>query len=445
MNTEKKTKTAATKATKTKTTKATPKTALKAAQKTAPKKRKVDTENKESILRLLENSANRDFVKGMLSLKVYDDLWRGILAIPPGTLAEKICNEFEQTTDIPLEIPFFTFVHIIAGYLLHQECGVVFENAPGAGRIVTDIWSVVLAPSGSGKSFSVRSIRNLDDKLGDIEFNMSGIVSGAKFVEDLAENNNKLVIRDEFNEFYKAILDDRGPLKEMRDYLLQIYDNSTIERKTKQASYSIKQAALVILGLTVDESFTKSLTADDIVNGFAQRFSYIKAKKDKHRKMSDFPIYKTDIQKYRKEWQELLLSIKHKDYITTDSAMSGYLTAFKTLAKTELPESFFRRVLWRAHKYALIYHIIRGHGADQCLTVEDYGWAARILHMHLQDSLELLREHGVSDLEKCIKQAENCIAKLQATGKVVTPRLLVQNVRSIKTVGEAKGILEILK
>lgn len=412
-----------------------------------PRKKVMTADNRESMFRLLGDPETADFVKSILALRTSTSMWRGVLATPPGSLVEEIVREFEMKTDIPLEIPFFVFFHLVAGLLLHTERRIVFEGKTIAGGdIRTDIWSVILAPSGAGKSYTLKVLREMaQSEMDEIEFEGTGIVSGAKFVADLADNNNKIFIRDEFNEFYKAIQDEKGPLKDLKDYLLRIYDNDNISRKTKESEIVVDNAALVILGLTVDSSFTSTITPDDIVNGFAQRFSYVIAPKDPKRKMIDYPIYAPDVTHWDEKWRDLVRSIVHKEYIATDDAVKGYITAFRSLIKKDIPDSFYRRVLWKAHKYALIYHIIRGYGHDQNLTVEDYGWAARILHMHLQDALTMLQNSEISDLEKCVTQAEKLIKKKEANGEPVTPRTLVQGVKNIKTVSEAKNILSLLQ
>lgn len=410
------------------------------------KKKEIELgKTKKSIIYLLENPENVDFIKAMLSLKSSKELWRGVLAIPPGTLIEEIVREFEAKTDIPLEIPFFIFFHLMAGFLLYNKKNVVFkgETVTG-GNVIPDIWSVILAPSGSGKSYSVKKLKGMIEDIDKFEFDATGIVSGAKFAEELLENNNKIFIRDEFNELYKAIQDDKGPLKDMKDYLLRIYDNGKISRKTKESEITIDETALVILGMTVDESFLTTISPDDIVNGFAQRFSFVIAEKDPKRKMIDYPIYNPDNSSWPKKWNALISEIVHDEYISTEETIQGYITAFRSLIKKDLPESFYRRILWKAHKYALIYHIIRGCGKEKNLTVEDYGWAARILYMHLQDAFLMLEKYGTSNLEKLITQAENFILKKKREGKDVTPRILVQGVKNIKTVAEAKGILSII-
>ncbi|MCP3966932.1 MAG: hypothetical protein GY718_11350, partial [Lentisphaerae bacterium] len=338
----------------------------------------------------------------------------------------------------PLEIPFFSLIHVIAAYLLNKEITIDIE---GFGEVKADIWSVLLASSGDGKSFTKKQIKKILD-VDQLEF-PNGAASAARWIQDLQQNNKRIWIRDEFGQFLKSI-QNQPHMEEIKDYLLRIYDNDSIERSTSKYSIQITDPALVILGYAVLEKFPNEVSADDMIDGFAQRFSYIIAERDSNKCITDFPLWNLENSTWKSKWEEMVSSIKFNKYTANSQAITAYKTAFTLLYKKEVPNSFFRRIIWRAHKYALIYHVITGKGEVQEIDAQDYGWAGRVLYMHVQDSLKLLESHGLSDLEKMIQKAEKIKIKFETQGKTIKPRDLISSIRAIRNTNEAKAILSII-
>ncbi len=196
--------------------------------------------------------------------------------------------------------------------------------------------------------------------------------------------------------------------------------------------------------MTVGESFCSSLTVDDLINGTAQRFYPVIARDDPTRPMINFPFYRFHSDAWKPAWTALVDSIKHKAYVSTPEAMEGYSTAFRLLFSKQIDKSFYRRVLWGAHKYALLYHIICGHGEEQTLSAEDYGWAARALSLHLNDLRELMFSSGLSPLQRTLQKTEQYIKRRREKGDPVNARALVTGIRDIRTVAEARALLQLL-
>lgn len=393
---------------------------------------------------MLESQDQHKTLKAMLHIQKPQDKWRGTIALPAGSLAELIVSEFERATDIPLELPFYQFFHLLSGYLLYNNINLHIELANQEPIIVKpDIWTILLASSGSGKTYSWSQISNLiDDNF--IWHSFVGLKSGAAFVDTLAENNNnKLVVRDEFNEFYKQLLNDKSAMADIRDYLLLIHDHQKVERKTKDHYCVVENPALTILGMCVTQSFEKTVSDDDLINGFAQRFSYIIAEKDPKRPIENYPMYILDKSTWAERFLRLINKIKYDHYTANDNAVEGYVIAFKSLVKYDLDESYLRRLTWKAHKYALIYHILTENGDKQDLTPIDYGWAARALYLHLIDLKALLETHGMSELQFKFKKVCDYCKKCVEKGEKLTYSNVVRYNRCIKNVAEAKALVGI--
>ena len=400
-----------------------------------------------SLLDLLaddSSSAARDTVRGMLACRDRKGIgeWRGLLAVPPGTLAEEIISAFHVGSDIPLEIPFFTMLHWLAGHLLKNDVSLLLPD--GVTPVRTDLWTVLLASSGAGKTFVETHMRAAIGKAETkrIESPLTGIASGAAFVDELARHNKGLWNRDEFGQFLKQISKAGGNLEEVKDILLRLHDSRPIERKTKKYEIVIDDPALAILGLSVAETFADQVSPNDMVDGFAQRFGFIIAQKDPDRPMKDYPLYQIRSAGWAEKWKALTASIAHEQYTATPEAIEGYKTAFTALIPTShIPPSFYRRILWRAHKYALVFHILTGRGHEKNLDAQDYGWAARAASLHIHDAISLLSSHGMGDLERLIQRVEELKLEAAKTGEQLTPRTVIRRISAVKTAAQARELL----
>ena len=411
--------------------------------KKTPLKKNTQFSLLEIISREFEAGENEKNISSILKLKQSDTLWRGFLALPGGTLLGDIVLAFDKETNIPLELPFFTFFHYVSAALLHKGVSIKLSSKD-TRNVIPDIWTVLLASSGSGKSWTNSTIQHGIPELKEVAHDIAGTVSTAKFVEDLQEHNRKLYIRDEFAELYKQIaVANSGPLAQLKDYLLRIYNNSDIDWTTKKGKIEIVNTAISFLGMTVEQSFAQMLTTDDLVNGFAQRFSFIRAQKDPHKDFLNYPIYDIDMSKWQGQWTELINSIQHSEYYPTKKAETAFKNMFRSLARTDLDESFYRRQLWKGHKYALIYHIILGKGDCQKLDAQDYDWAAKIIYMMLEDFQNILQDYDTSQTAHTLKLVEKLYERFRAEGKEVTPRDIVQRIRAIRSVNEAKALMSI--
>lgn len=407
------------------------------------RKKKEKLENLELFKYLSKESKsnkNKGMIKALINLKEEPAGWRGLLAVPPCSCLEKILRAFEINTDIPLEIPFFAAIHFISAWLLKQE---VVINVKG--QIVRpDLWTVILAESGSGKTF-VTSILKHTCTL-DIDAGIGEVASAAKFVEELRDHNKSIWIKDEFAQLLKAI-SNLGHMQEMKDYLLKTYDGEKIERKTKKEVITIENPVISILGLTVKSTFLQNVSVEDMLDGQAQRFVYVLAEADPNRPITEYPIYDYEqiVCKMHEAWEQIRCMQISKEYHVSEAGLEAFKTAFKLMFKNyqEIDKSFYRRILWRAIKYALIYHIVLGKESDEIDDI-DMTWSSRLTSMHLKDAKWLLVNHGMSELEKVVSSAERLKAKFESLGKTLTARDLIANVSAIRSIKEAQVIMSFI-
>lgn len=382
----------------------------------------------------------RDTLRAMLLVrKNQASAWRGQSAVPPGSFADAVTDAFRQATDVPLELPLSAVATLISGRLLEAGCLIDLH-----GQMVKPcLWTVVLAPSGAGKTFATRRVLDIAGQ----KNLFPDPASAAKFVQDLAEHNNSTWIRDEFGQFLRS-LGQQTHMAELRDYLLRLYDGQQISRRTKTDTISVESPALTILGSTVLETFKDCVGPESLVDGFAQRFNFIIAPADPLRRAVDFPLY--DLRGHQDAMRSAWASVEqvplHPIYKVGEEAIGTFKAAFRAMMPEgdALPVSFFRRLMFSAVRYAAVYHLLLGDSGDE-LTARDMAWALRMVALHLEDARQLLDDYGLSELERVVRRVEEVKAEIEAEGRRCKPRDLCRRIAAIRTASEARSLLQLVE
>jgi len=382
-------------------------------------------------------------VSGLEETEGKDGGWRGAIAVPPGSPVEKVLLAFRRETDIPLEIPFFAFLHFTSGLLLKNGSTI---QGP-IGRINPELWTVVLAPSGSGKTWATSIL----EEAAELEaLNFGEPASGAAFLEALADKSPALWTQDEIAQKLKQIEDPKGPLAEAKEYLLRTYDNKPIERKRVRAEpVRVEKPVLGIFGLNTPESFKRALSAESVLDGFAQRFGFVYAEKDPDRPMWDFPIYDRNrvMAAAREAFEAVQENELHAEYVIGADATQAFQDAFEFLGKKRktMPESFFRRAMFRALRYAVLYHVILGKPGN-LIDAADIGWGARAVLLHLNDLGKIIgQEPEVRKETDIVGKAIQLQKECRAAGKPFTARVIQQRIRAVGSADQAKAIYDMVK
>ncbi|GBR07121.1 DUF3987 domain-containing protein [Asaia siamensis] len=380
------------------------------------------------------SDTHKDTLRGFLALKPGGTQWRGRDIIPPDTFLATVVDRFEQGCDVPLEIPALTALHGIGAWLLDQN--VTIDILGSVSR--PDLWTTILADSGASKTYATRVLQRVMALRRFPE-----VTTAAQFVADLQEHNRAAWFQDEWGQLIKRI-NSQTYADEIRDYLLRLYDNATITRRTRSQTIQVKDAALVILGTTVTDTFLQNVTLESMLDGFMQRFQYVIAER---RPGEPMPLYSMDdapnIAALAAAWDKLQETTIHSRYTASPEAVETYTGQFRRLFRDhhEVPTSFFRRILWRSFKYALVYHVLLGKETAE-IDAADMGWAVRVAELHLQDARRLLDRYNMSDLEKIVVKAESLAKRL---GHQPTSRDLINGVRDIKNAQTARFVLELMR
>ncbi len=380
----------------------------------------------------------RAMVKSMLSV-VAGGKWPTLDAcIPPGSILDDVDRMFYEGTDIPRELPFFTVLHYIAAMLLQKDVVIEVEGRTA----LPDIWTIALAPSGAGKTFTQNVIEEIFGK-GVRQFPEAA--SAAKFVECLRDNNHSLWLRDEFAQYLGSV-ESQTHMAQVKDFLLRTYDNNDIEHRTKEEDVIVENPALTIFGTTPLATIKNYLSGESLVDGFAQRFAFVVAERD-GRKVK--PIYRTKsrLPEIQEKWAKNLATDFHKVYRVDDVGIAAYEEAFYMIVdrsgSESIDESFSRRIMWRSLKYALIYHVITGK-TDDVLHAEDLTYAARLAALNLRDLRKLLDQYDMPAFNDISQKARAFIERRASNGLKTSKRDLVAGVRGVGKATDAQEMLEFL-
>lgn len=365
------------------------------------------------------------------SVKTGND-WDRIMALtPPGTVLNMVLDKLRQGADFPHQIAFFGVLHYLAGYLLSKEIHIDLYGQ----KIYTDIWSIILAPSGSGKS-TVESF--LSKLFADVDIKKLEPFSTSKaYVQNLSQTPKGLLVKDEFAQLL-AGMEQQSYLQELKEYFLKTYDNADISRTTGKDKTTAVEPALSIYGSTVDRTFTKYITDEMLLDGFAQRFNYVFCE-DRPQKKAIL-THNRSTEEIKNELLNIINNIEHLKFKISDKAIKRYEKLFhQNLEQFKgISYSFFRRTSFKTLKYALIYHIILGKTSNE-IDVEDIEWADRITFTHFVDLSKLLNMYDEQEIHNIIDKAIELKNRFKEQNKEFTPREITRYLKGkIKNIAEAK-------
>lgn len=362
--------------------------------------------------------------------------------IPPASPLHDITKAFRKYTDLPLELPVHSFLFYLSSWLLNNNVKVRVPSiqAEGGGQIVSpEIWTICLAPSGAGKTYSSDRIR----KHAPISPTIEGIKSGAAFFDVLQKNEQNgdvnAMFVDEVGQMIKQIETVGSPLATLKEYLLNAYGGTQITYTTKgKGDQKVSRTNLSFYGCNVTETFFDALSKESFLDGFCQRYAFVIAESDEDRHFTEFPAYNNIKieEQAKKAWDRITEIPLHDEYVYSTDAVIAYNTHFKELGlmieqKGVVNVSFFRRLLQRAHKLALLYHIILGKNAQQEIDVIDVEWAMRLTESHLIDVTQAILYKSGSAKDALLKVAQ-IEEEMKSQNKKLVASTLTQKMRVVK-------------
>lgn len=362
--------------------------------------KKVNKQNpySELLVRLVEWRKNdpdkyQMAVFALTHKKQNNSVSRLLNVAPPESPIEQLVKVFDEYTNIPLELPVFSFISLLASYTSRK--GVVITS-PSAGSRFTDIWNVLLAPSGSSKTFSLNQI--LKASPAEAKPNMTQPAGAAAFIQSWSEieNGTAYWVQDEFAQIMHQIDTVGTPMSDIKSMMLVAFGNDKIERTTKGAKkstvISVEKPVLNFLGINTYDSFINSLSNDSMNDGYAQRYLYTICERDASKNVGDYAIYNVNKlgSVVNEVWGFIDALTIHQEYTLTDKAEVTFTKYFSEFWKAgKVNESFFRRIMYSALKYSLTMHLMNGKNNSEIDEI-DVGYACRLARLHIDDTAQMI-------------------------------------------------------
>ncbi|MES2283394.1 MAG: hypothetical protein V4542_18415 [Pseudomonadota bacterium] len=309
--------------------------------------------------------------------------------IPKGSILEVVDKFFYEKTDLARELPFYTVLHYVTALMLQQG---VYIKKSEMQNIYPDLWTLLLADTGGGKTMTLNAISNALE--GKVKM-FPDAKSYPKFFENLEQNNNSFYLKDEFAKFIRAINKD-SKMEGLRGCLLEVYSNSKVSYGTMVGSPTVEIPAISILGLSQIENITE-IPESMIKDGFTQRFGYSFARKDGRPRVLN---YKFDglASQVAPLWQKLTDTPFHPVYYLDDVVEETFTAGGNLVVdkadEVGVSEPFSRRIIFRAFKYALAYHVLTGK-TDKFLHADDMAQGLRLCARELHGTMEFLNMFGL--------------------------------------------------
>lgn len=289
-----------------------------------------------------------------------------------------IYNNFLEHTEIPLTLPIFSFLSFLSAFCVKNE--ITYTIPLSDEKSPLDTWITILAPSGSGKSFSNSQMKKviptgIDGKK-VIEPNFVKPNGPAKFIEELSnlpttkngENQFGFWIEDEVSQMFKQVEQIGSPLSEIKEYLLKAYDHEKLTRKSKKESIETKGIILTLLFINTFESYANNISNESMTDGLMRRFNLIYTEKDIERDFTDYYLYnlkKIRDDRLQDEIADLFFSIKpDQNFTFSDNCFKLYGKYFKIFWHRKYKniltdkENFYRTYMMQSWKFAVFYHLI---------------------------------------------------------------------------------------
>jgi len=184
-------------------------------------------------------------------------------------------HHINQTAIVPQPIFSFAGALTAVGSLFGQKI------ASDKGRIRTNLYSLVVGDSGSGKDNARQAIRNCffhsAVSAGDI-LQIENLASDAGLINSLIDFPNQLLLLDEIGSFLQSTSGRKANahLAAIQTNLLTLYSSAGSQFKTKsyantEASQVIYQPNVCLYGTTTSTTLYSGLTIENLTDGFLSR------------------------------------------------------------------------------------------------------------------------------------------------------------------------------
>lgn len=338
----------------------------------------------------------------------------------------------------------------------------------GQGKLDTrtNIYTIGLAPTGSGKDHSRKQVGVIMNQAGLSDYiGASRFVSDAGLVTALQKKTSQVMQIDEIGLVLQSIADPKaaGYTKNIATHLLTLYSasggvfNGGQYADKEKEEIIIPSPNLCIYGTTTRDNYTKALTSASILSGDLNRFIIIPVKCDIPPRNENDDNETTPPNALLTAWEELkptgemaALNISTVNPNPTVVLWSKDI-AIRMKNMGDIEDQKMREnennagALWNRYrenviKIAMIFAITRNQNRPEIISA-DIDIAEGIVRRSVEYSIELCRD-SVADSE-FQRNCQKVLAYLRRNG-LVTQTQLTNNMRALKP-KEVKEVLESLE
>lgn len=392
----------------------------------------------EKLGMFLSSPSVRSTMRAILFSKSREEIWKWLVATPPGSSLEVVLAEFRQRTPIALELVYMGWIALLAQYLAEEGATIMY----GGQKIRLDFYTVILASTGSMKSWALNRMMSAVKA----EWRPHQILdpgSTAGLLVALKESDGKAALWkiEEFGEFWTELTKEiHAGTKRL---LLMNYDGESVGKGLKDEKVVVESPYLSFIGTTVTENLSGQIPPEDWRSGMCQRIGFVLARDDtdpeRDWRLRKFALLSVDDAKIRREFQKMRKTPVHPAYEFSQAAISQIQHCWAMIGGMG-DQSFVRRVEFRAFKYAVVFHWMLGK-TSKFLDAEDIGWAFRLAMLHLADLRVILDATEYADFEDLLRRGEQFRQKCLREGKAFRPRELQMRLsRRLRSSDEAKSL-----
>lgn len=365
-----------------------------------------------------------------------------------GTVLESFLNQYREKVLFPYEFPFL-YIITFWGTLLAKK-GIVLNTADG--RVYkSNVWNLLLAGSGSGKSTMYSLLRQYVFSYFDLHI-ISLNSTGAAFVSNLSRHPKGLLVTDEIAEIFNDINADHNK-RELKKYLLLLYTGDVIENYTKKdGEVRIENPLYGFLGITVKEAFLSNIRPEWLVDGFLARINYFVVGKNYLKRFQDmaplqFEKSSNTLLKFDDVRNTLLKTydeVKQNYFLDSEKyaeLLAPILKEFQEL--TEKDENLFPFIIRftdTVKKYMLIFQTLADPD-HEIITEKTMIKSLLMGKKHLQDLLEVV--DGVT-LNSFDRKIERIYELKERFGRLPTTREIMRHIR-VNTAQEATALIKFVE
>jgi hypothetical protein len=337
-------------------------------------------------------------------------------------IVRKVGEIFAKHSLIPVEIPIWAMLTYTAQWLGQRSITIELDegNIGGPNSVKPTLWTLIFAPSGAGKTFSVEIIGSGLEGIMKIQPPDSG--AGLRDGLLLANGGARLLVWDELGADLELAMSSGSANAGVRRQLIDAYSGK-VRKSLAGGKAEFAPVQLCLLGLTQTELVNEHFAPSDWKSGLMQRFTLVCAGAQ--------PLPQDDTECGRRidvapvarelrasglvaEWgKDLEAADLHPHYIVSGGADTYAHRRLGFLKRTlGTDSSFALRALYTARKLALVLHVLNGNGS-QIIDVEDMKNAWDVVEVSLHDLKYLTDQGEQQEIRKLYDVAEAAYIKME--------------------------------